>query len=93
MTLCVLLWATPGREAALVTYEDTVLAIVAEHGGRVLQRVRGDGSDGQPFEVQLIAFSSQAGYDSYLTDDRRSALAAERDAAVERTEVIRVTLV
>lgn len=93
MTLCVLLWARPGREAALATYEDTVLALVAEHGGRVLQRVRGDGSDGQPFEVQLIEFSAQPGYDSYRADGRRTAMAAERDGAVARTEVIRVTLV
>jgi hypothetical protein len=31
---CVLLWATPGMEGALSAYEDKVLRLVAEHGGR-----------------------------------------------------------
>jgi hypothetical protein len=33
---CVLLWARPGMEAALSAYEDKVLRLIAEHGGRVL---------------------------------------------------------
>ena len=35
---CVLLWARPGLEAALSSYEDKVLRLVTEHGGRVLER-------------------------------------------------------
>ncbi len=38
MVNCVLLWARPGMEAALSSYEDKVLRLVAEHGGRVLER-------------------------------------------------------
>ena len=35
---CVLLWARPGMEAAHSAYEDKVPRLVAEHGGRVLER-------------------------------------------------------
>jgi uncharacterized protein (DUF1330 family) len=92
-TLCVLLWAQPGAQAALTAYEDRVLRLVPDHGGRVLQRGRGDGADGQPAEIQFLDFPSQAALDAYLGDPRRTALAADRDRAVARTEIIDVELV
>ena len=91
--LCVLLWARPGAVQALISYEDTVLALLGEHGGRLLQRARTDGTDGAPTEVQLIEFASPDGYQAYLADERRTALVAERDAAIARTELYPVRLV
>ena len=92
-TLCVLLWAHPGAQAALTAYEDQVLRLVPDHGGRVLQRGRGGGADGQPAEIQFLDFPSQAALDAYLGDPGRTALAADRDRAVARTEIIDVELV
>ncbi|MEO6533316.1 MAG: hypothetical protein ABIO06_07050 [Pseudolysinimonas sp.] len=88
--LCVLLWAQPGREEALVAYEDRVLALISAHGGAVLQRARSSGDAGHPLEVQFCRFPSEEAMQAYLADDRRVALAAERDRVVARTEVIRV---
>jgi uncharacterized protein (DUF1330 family) len=93
LTLCVLLWAQPGADDALIAYEDRVLALVPEHGGRVLQRARSSGADGQPLEVQLIEFPSAAALDAYMTDRRRTSLAAERDRAIAKTQVIDVELI
>jgi uncharacterized protein (DUF1330 family) len=93
VTLCVLLWARPGTEAGLISYEDQVLSLVAEHGGRVVQRARGGGTGGQPLEIQLLEFPSAAALDAYMADGRRTSLAAERDRVVARTEVIQVQLV
>ncbi|MFD4294542.1 hypothetical protein ACFWPA_15730 [Rhodococcus sp. NPDC058505] len=92
ISLCVLLWARPGEEDGLVAYEDRVLELVTEHGGRVLQRARTDGSGGQPLEIQLFTFASQSAMDGYMADDRRLALAAERDRVVARTEIMPVTV-
>ncbi len=92
VTLCVLLWAHPGRDDELVAYEDRVLPLVAGHGGRVRERARSDGTDGAPLEVHLIEFPSEAAFEAYLVDDRRAAMAAERDAAIARTQVLRVEL-
>jgi uncharacterized protein (DUF1330 family) len=115
-TLCVLLWAQPGAQAALTAYEDRVLRLVPEHGGRVVHRARnsgahraqnsgvqgarnsgvprapGGGADGQPAEIQFLDFPSQAALDAYMADPRRTALAADRDRAVARTEIIDVEL-
>jgi uncharacterized protein (DUF1330 family) len=92
---CVLLWARPGMEAALSDYEDKVLRLVAEHGGRVLHRgtvlpgsQSGDGEP--PTEVQLLQMPSQESLDAYVSDPRRLAMAAERDAAIARTDLLRV---
>ncbi|HEY5357572.1 MAG TPA: hypothetical protein VIJ82_07755 [Streptosporangiaceae bacterium] len=93
LTLCVLLWARPGAEDALVTYEDRVLDLVPRHGGRVLQRARSDGADERPLEVQLLEFPSPAALNDYMADDRRLALSEDRDRAIARTDVINVELV
>jgi|GEM_PF-1822827 len=91
---CVLLWARPGMEAALSAYEDKVLCLVDEHGGRVLERgsiLPGSQHDGEPpAEVQFLEMPSQASLDAYMNDPRRLAMAAERDAAIARTDLFRI---
>lgn len=91
LTLCCLLWATPGQETAMSRYEDTVLTLLADHDAEVLQRVVGDGADGHPHEVQVLRFGDRAALDAYLVDPRRVGLAAERDRVVARTETFGVT--
>jgi len=93
ISLCVLLWPHDGMDEALIAYEDTVLALVEEHGGRVLQRARTDGTGDQPLEIQLFEFETQLGLDGYLEDPRRLALADERDRVIARTQMMDVTLV
>ena len=90
--LCVLLWARPGAGEALGAYEDTVLALLDDHGGRIVQRARTEGGGDAPAEIQLIEFASRAGYDGFMADERRTALAGMRDAAIARTEIYPVTL-
>jgi uncharacterized protein (DUF1330 family) len=86
--LCVLLWSKPGAEEALFAYEDTVLGLMGDHGVRVLQRMRTDGANGAPSEIQVLEFPSQGALDGYMQDERRTALAGERDAAIARTDVL-----
>jgi uncharacterized protein (DUF1330 family) len=93
VNLCVLLWARAGAADALIAYEDSVLEFVAEHGGQVRERARTDGANGAPLEIHLIDFPSEEAFDGYLNDPRRQAMAAERDRAIERTEVHRVDYV
>ena len=96
LNLCVLLWAHQGRETDLSAYEDQVLGLLAEHDGHVIQRARtvdGKGDDSKPTEVQLLRFASEAALDGYMHDDRRAALAGQREAAIAMTEVLRVQLV
>jgi hypothetical protein len=93
VTLCVLLWARDGRDADLRRYEDQVLALLADHDGQVIQRAQVTGGDGAaPSEVQILRLGSQSALEAYMSDPRRTALAGQRDAAIERTDVLRVEL-
>ena len=94
VTLCILLWPKPGREDALVAYEDRVLAIMADHEGEVLQRIRcTQRGEGDPFEIHVLRFASEESFEGYLRDPRRTALAPERDLVIERAQVLPVDLV
>jgi uncharacterized protein (DUF1330 family) len=81
-------------EAELSAYEDKVLRLLAEHGGRVLERgtvLPGSRHDGEPpAEVQFLRVPSEASLDAYMNDPRRLAMAAERDAAIARTDLFRM---
>jgi uncharacterized protein (DUF1330 family) len=85
----VLLWAVPGRLDELIRYEDRVVALVADHGGRVVDRLRNLGKEG-PSEMHVLHFPSQESLDSYMNDPRRVVLAGDRDRSVARTEVLSV---
>jgi uncharacterized protein (DUF1330 family) len=94
LTLLVQLWARPGNEQLLIEYEDQVLDRLATYGARVVQRVRATGADsGGPFETHVLEFPSEAALDEYMADAQRLALSDLRDRAIERTELVRVTIV
>ena len=90
LMMYVFLWPNPGMSEALSAYEDTVLALVPDHNGKVLRRDRTDGTGGRPLEIQLFEWPSQAAMDAYMADSRRIALVADRDAAIARTEIVPV---
>ncbi|MEO6604968.1 MAG: hypothetical protein ABIN55_05090 [Aeromicrobium sp.] len=93
LTLCVMLWPTPGNDDALVAYEDEVLALLGDHGARLIQRVRRiDDTDG-PLEVQIIELPDADALAAFMADPRRVASADVRDRVIARTEVTRVTQV
>ncbi len=87
LTLCVLLSAVPGREASLARYEDQVLALLGDHGGRLLARIRS--ADGPWTEVQLIEFVSERELESFQQDPRRLALSTLRDESIASTAIVR----
>jgi uncharacterized protein (DUF1330 family) len=84
-------------ENGLTAYEDKVLGFAAEYGGRVIQRVRNIGTDdhaveNQPLEIQTLQFPSAQAVEKFMADERRQALAEERDRVIAMTEVIEVQL-
>jgi hypothetical protein len=91
--LCILLWAVPGREQQLVEYEDHVLPLLHAYDARVVQRVRSQDAALGPFEVQILDFPSEGAFDRYMADPERASWSVQRDAAIARTEVLRVDAV
>jgi uncharacterized protein (DUF1330 family) len=95
VNLCVLLWAHQGRDADLSAHEDQVLGLLAEHDGQLIHRARTvprNSNNDEPTEVQLLRFGSEAALDAYMQDDRRVALADQREKVIAMTEILRVRL-
>jgi uncharacterized protein (DUF1330 family) len=94
LTLLVQLWAVPGNQELLIEYEDQVLDRLATYGARIVQRVRASDADSDAaFETHLLEFPSEAELDEYMADPQRLALSDLRDRAIERTELVRVSIV
>ena len=89
LRLCVMLWPTDGADAELRRYEDVVLPLLDEHGGRLLSRetVR-RASDDDPLEVQMIELRDQAALDGYMADPRRLALEDPRARVIGRRQIL-----
>ncbi|MNI63576.1 hypothetical protein D3C73_1189580 [compost metagenome] len=90
LELCVLLWATDVSEDTLSRYEDTVLALVPKHGGRVISRGRSLSNGDGPLEVQVIHMPDESALQAYMQDPERVALADVHRDAVARTELLKV---
>jgi uncharacterized protein (DUF1330 family) len=90
IALCVMLWATPGREERLAEYEDRVLTRLEAHGARLLIRV--SSLEGAPTEVQVLEFPSEDALEAFQNDPQRLALAGLRAEAIMRTEITRVVV-
>ncbi|WBB56362.1 GNAT family N-acetyltransferase [Verrucosispora sp. WMMD573] len=68
-------------------YEDTVLALLPRHGGRLERRLRtGDGRT----EVHVIRFDTRAGYQAFLADPERTALRGTLGETAPQTRVLEV---
>jgi len=93
LTLCVQLWAHPGHEAGLMQFEDQVLALIPNHGGSVLQRVRRIGDGDAAFETHVISFPDDRSLQEYLDDPARLALTALRERSIARTVISPVVVV
>ncbi len=91
LTLCVLLWAVPGREEVLGNYEDAVLDLLPKHHGRVISRVRNTDVNESPTEVQVLEMASESALESFMVDPVRLSLGPLREQCVARTELFRVT--
>ena len=77
----------PAGVEAFQRYEAAVLPLLAEHGGRLARRLRGD--DGA-VEVHLVEFASAGAFDSYRADPRRAEHAGLLARSGARMEVLAV---
>ncbi len=76
LTLAFVGYADPAMSERATAYEDAVLPLIEEHGGRLLYRGRrAAGQDAAlPLEVHLSWFPNRRAFDAYMTDDRRRDL-------------------
>lgn len=77
--------ATSERASA---YEDRVLALLDDHGARLLYRGRRVEPDHElPLEVHLIRFPHRRAFDAFMADGRRLALTEEYGEVFTRKQI------
>lgn len=69
-------------------YEDRVLPLLNEHGGQLQRRMRNE--DGT-IEMHVVSFLSQAAFDGYREDFRRTAQTTMLEKSGAQIEVIPMT--
>jgi hypothetical protein len=80
----------PAGIEAFRRYEDAVLPMLADHGGRLERRLRGETADGD-VEVHVIAFAAPDGLARYRDDPRRAAHAHLLEESGAETELLEVS--
>lgn len=91
IVLLVHLFVHPGRAAEFHRFETEAARIMRRHGGRIDRVIRPTGPglvDALPHEVHLVSFASAAGFAAYREDPELQALAALRESAIARTDVL-----
>ena len=89
LRLCVLLWPAEGADTEFRRYEDAVLPLLDEHGGRLISRETVcRASEEDPLELQMIELRDQAALDDYMSDPRRLALDDQRTRTIRRTQIL-----
>lgn len=72
------LYAKEGGESTLLEYENAVLPILEDYGGKLLLRIRPDrltvSAIRVPDEIHLIGFSEEKDFRSFLSDPKRQSL-------------------
>ena len=91
LILLVSLFAHPGQEVAFREFETAAARIMGRYGGRIERvirpgRVVPEGA--VPHEVHLVSFPDEAAFAAYRADAELAGLAALRQAAIARTEMI-----
>ena len=78
-TLAFVGYADADRADRASAFEDEVLALLADHGARVVYRGRRAAHEDAalPLEVHLLWFPHRAALDAYLADPRRQSLLTE----------------
>lgn len=75
----------PEGVEAYQAYEDHVLPVLAEHGGRLQRRMRNETGT---VEVHIVSYPSDAVAQAYRSDPRRAAAAHLLEASRARVELL-----
>ena len=84
------LYVVKNAEEKMYAYEKKALNVFRKHGGEVVTAFRPkstNANETMPDEIQILRIESQKSFDTFMQDRERLTMAAERDAAIRKTEV------
>jgi uncharacterized protein (DUF1330 family) len=84
------LFGRHGIRGEFLEYEAKALEVFRRHGGEVVVAYApipaANGAE-TPDEIQVLRISDRKAFDAFMQDPSRTAMAAERDAVIRKTEV------
>lgn len=89
-----LIYIRKGCEETFHRFEDAVLPLLKTHGGELVYRLRPDagsviaGAGELPYEVHLVTFESQEGFEGYKNDPERLKHMDLKNESVEKVLLI-----
>ena len=85
------LFVHPGCEAEFRQFETAAARIMERYGGHIEKVIRPLSANHEgplPHEIHLVSFPSQEQFEAYRADAELAGLAALRQAAIARTELV-----
>ncbi len=82
------LWVKDSKFDEFRRFETAAFAIMAKHGGRVVDIVQNHATNGDdPHEIHVLEFPNPDAFDAYRSDSELASLAVLRDACIEKTKI------
>ena len=91
-----IMYVHAGREATFEAFESVVLPLLAKYRGELVLRLRCDkiaGTAESPHEVHIVTFEAEEDLDRYSNDPDRQRVLPLRNESVQRSMLIKGTLV
>ena len=92
VVVVVRLFVRPGRETDFRRFETEAARIMARHGGRLERAIRPTATAPAdaplPDEIHVVSFPSAEALAAYRADAELAGLAALRESAIARTELV-----
>ncbi len=90
-----LVFVYEGKEEIFKDFEDIVLPLMKQYGGKLLYRIRPDvesvlvAEGDQPYEIHVVSFESEEGLQEYSQDPVRSKFLHLKEASVKSQLILK----
>jgi len=90
-----LIYLKEGQEKIFDQFEAVAIPIIARHKGRLLLRIRPDEksfiehSIERPYEVHLVEFDDEAGFQSFMMDEERKRFLHLKEQSIKTSILYR----
>ncbi len=93
--LTLTIFVKKGKEAIFHEYEENVLPILNDYGGKLIYRIRPSPADfivsegKPPYEIHLLSFTSEQDFIAFGKDERRMKFKEQKEEAISFTMLIK----
>lgn len=93
--LTILLFIKEGQEEVFNQYENEMLPLMKGYNGKIIYRIRPEkesyiySEEEKPYEIHFVSFESEADFQNYLKDKRRSQFLHLKEESIKSTMLVK----